>query len=250
MKARLAAAGLHFLASAFVISLSLYVIYFIWYPNPFYTMHSVFDAVKIVLAVDLVLGPFLTLVIFNTSKPRKELIRDISIILIIQVSALTWGMHVTYKMRPTFFVFQADTFYPIIREDIDLENLNKEVSPPAIWQSPVTIYIEPLKGMDAIQRLKEAAKGGGLTGEMYKTEKYKPLSLKTDNEYRQDIISQAMSYDFLQKSKTWKSGVEELVLSQGGVIEDYLFYPVENDRFRGLIAFKKTDFSIAGLVAP
>ncbi|GMR21001.1 MAG: hypothetical protein BMS9Abin36_1599 [Gammaproteobacteria bacterium] len=248
MKTRLAAAGLHFLASALVISLSLYVIYFIWYPKPFYIIHSVFDAVKIVLSVDLVLGPFLTLVIFNKLKPRKELIRDISIIIIIQVSALIWGMHITYKMRPVFFVFQADTFYPIIKEDIDLENLNKAVSLPAAWQSPKIIYIEPLKGKNAIQRLKDAAKGAGLKGEMYKTEKYKPLSLQEDSEYRQDIIKQAMSYSFLQNSKTWKAGVEQLVLSQGGVIEDYLFYPVENDRFRGLIAYNKTDFSIAGLI--
>lgn len=248
MKTRLVAAGLHLLASAFVISLSLFVIYFIWYPNPFYIIHSVFDAVKIVLAVDLVLGPFLTLIIFNTQKPRKELVRDMSIILIIQISALSWGMHITHKMRPVFYVFQADTFYPIVKGDLDLENSVLAVSLPAIWQSPKTVYIEPLKGKDAIERFKEATKGGGLKGEMYQTEKYRPLSLQEDSEYRQDVIKQAMSYSILLNSKTWKPGVEALVSSRGGVIEDYLFYPVENDRFSGLVAYNKKDFSVAGLV--
>ena len=250
MKTRLAAAGLHFLASALVISICLSIIYFIWYPKPFYTIHSVFDAVKIVLAVDLVLGPFLTLVIFNTSKPRKELIRDMTIIVLVQIAALSWGMHVTYKMRPIFFVFYSDTFYPILKADINLEELNKEVSPPAIWESPKMIYIEPLRGKDAIQRLNEMAQGIGLRGEMYQPGKYRPLFLQEDSAYRQDIISQAMPYSVLLKSKTWKPGVEQLVASRGGVIEDYLFYPVENDRFNGLIAYKKSDFSCAGLVNP
>ncbi len=250
MKTRLTAAGLHFLASALVISFCLYVIYFIWYPKPFYTIHSVFDAVKIVLSVDLVLGPFLTLLIYNTSKPRKELVRDIAIIIVIQLSALSWGMHVTYKMRPVFFVFQGDTFYPIIKQDIDLDTVNSEVPAPAIWERPKMVYIEPLKGKDAIQRLQELAKGGPIKGDMYRPELYKPLSLQEDSTYRQDVIRQAMSYSRLLKSKTWKPGVEQLVSSRGGRIEDYLFYPVENDRFSGLIAFRKADFSVAGLVNP
>jgi len=248
LKTRLAAAGLHLLMSALVISLSLSVIYFVWYPKPFYIIHSVFDAVKIVLLVDLVLGPLLTLVVFNRQKPRKVLMRDMSIILIIQISALSWGMHVTYKMRPVYFVFQGDTFFPVVKEEINSDDSNDAVARPAIWQSPKTVYIEPLDKKIAIQRIKDFAKGKKIESELYQTEKYKPLSLQEDSEYRREVTRQAMPYSILLESKTWKTGVEQLVSSRGGVIEDYLFYPVENDRFRGLIAYNRKDYSYAGLV--
>ena len=105
LKTRVIAAGLHFIVSFIVISIALSIIYFIWYPKPFYIIHSVFDAVKVALIVDLVLGPFLTFVVFNLSKPRLELIRDLSIIVLLQVVALSWGLHITHKMRPDFFCF-------------------------------------------------------------------------------------------------------------------------------------------------
>jgi hypothetical protein len=250
LKKRLVAASLHFLASVIVISLSLYVIYFIWYPKPFYTIHSVFEAVKIVLSVDLILGPFLMLVIYNQLKPRKELVRDILVIIIFQISALFWGLHITYKMRPIFFVFQADTFYPVTKEEVDLNDLSSNISAPGIWQTPKMIYIEPLKGKEAVQRMKGLSSGVKIQGEMYQTSKYKALSLQKDSEYQQDVIKQAMNSAFLLQSQVWKPGVEKLIATQGGEIEDYLFYPVVNDRFfRGLIAFNKDDFSVAGLVS-
>ena len=249
MKTRLAAAGVHFMASALVISLALSVIYFIWYPKPFYSIHSVFDAVKIALIVDLVLGPFLTLVIFNVVKPRAELVRDISIIVLFQLAALSWGLHITHKMRPVFFVFQDNTFYSIIQEEIDVEGLSKNTSLPTFWQQPKSIYIEPLRGEEAMQRMDNIVQGGEIKGEMYQASKYRPLSKQMDSEYMQDILNHATSYKVLLKSKTWKTKVEHFLESEGGVGEDYLFYSLENaTQFSGIIIFNKKDFSFAGLM--
>jgi len=249
LKTRLVAAGLHFLGSVFVISLFLSVVYFIWYPKPFYIIHSVFDAVKIALIVDLILGPFLTLVIFNVLKPRAELIRDISIIILFQLAALGWGIHITYKMRPVFFVFHEDTFYSIIQKEIDVENLNEKVSLPAIWQQPESIYIEPLRGEEAMQRMNDLIHGGKIKGEMYQTEKYRPLSKQMDSEYMQDILNYATAYTVLLSSKTWKNKLEQFLESEGGAGEDYLFYSIENPgTFSGIITYNKKDFSYAGLM--
>ena len=249
MKTRLVAAGLHFLASVFVISLLLSVVYFIWYPKPFYIIHSVFDAVKIALIVDLILGPFLTLVIFNVLKPRAELVRDMTIIILFQLAALSWGLHITHKMRPVFFVFQSDTFYSIIKKEIDVESLSENVSLPAIWQQPKSIYIEPLNSQEARQRMDEILHGGELIGEMYQSRKYRPLSMQMDSVYMQDILNHATSYTVLLKSKTWKKKVEQFLKSRGGAGEDYLFYSIENPgTFTGIIIYNKEDFSFAGLM--
>ena len=249
MKTRLTAAGLHFLISALVISLFLSVVYFIWYPEPFHTIHSVFDAVKIALAVDLVLGPFLTLVIFNVLKPRSELIRDISIIILIQISALTWGVHITHKMRPVFLVFQADTFYSIIKEDINLDSLNENSPPPAFWQQPEWVYIDPLSSEEAIQRMDDVAHGKQVKGEMYQASKYRPLPVQMNSVHMQDILKHTMSGSKLLNTRTWGQQIEQFLQKHNGMIEDYLFYPVINPGiFDGIIVFNKKDFSFISLI--
>lgn len=249
MKTRFIAAGLHFLASAFVISLALSIIYFIWYPAPFYTIHSVFNAVKVLLLVDLVLGPFLTMLIFNVLKPRSELIRDVSIIVMFQLLALGWGIHITYKMRPDFFVFQDNTFYSILKYEVNVEGLNDDVSPPEIWQRPKAIYVEPFDQQEAAQRLQSVMHGERIPGAMYQVERYRPLSLQMDSQYMQDIIHKSTEYTVLLNSKTWKSKVEKFLSANEGDGEDYLFYSMENaDNFSGIIIFNRKDFSFAGLM--
>ncbi len=249
MKTRFTVAGLHLLGSAVVISLALSAVYCVWYPKPFYIIHSVFDAVKIALAVDLVLGPFLTLIIFNVAKPRSELIRDISIIVVFQIVALSWGLHITYKMRPEFLVFQGGTFYSIIKKEINVDELSENVSLPTVWQQPKLIYIEPLSSQQAIERMDDVLKGGEIIGEMYQAKKYRPLSIDMESQYMQDVIKHATSYTTLLKSKTWKTKVERFLASAGGAGEDYMFYSLENAiQFSGIIIFNKKDFSYAGLI--
>lgn len=249
LRNRFAAAGLHFIVSASIIALFLSVVYLIWYPEPFHTIHSVFDAVKIALLVDLVLGPFLTFIVFNTRKPRAVLYRDLLIIFTIQISALIWGIHVTHKMRPIFMVFQGDTFYSIIKQDIELDDLNETLSPPVFWRKPDWVYIEPLQSEEAIQRMQDVLQITPIVGEMYQTEKYKALSLHNNSPYFKDILDQSMYYTVLTNSKTWADKVSEFLRLENGIIEDYLFYPMINPgKFDGIIIFNKKDFSFAGLI--
>ena len=70
MKTRLYAGAVHFVLSACFISLFVSMAYFVWYPAPLYSIHSVFDVIKIALSVDLNLGPLLTMVVFSATKPR------------------------------------------------------------------------------------------------------------------------------------------------------------------------------------
>ncbi len=152
-------------------------------------------------------------------------------------------------MRPVFLVFQGETFYTMIKEDIKLDDLSENVSLPSILQRIKPVYVEPLSSEDAIQRMDTITHGGMVEGEMYQVANYKPLSMKMDNAYMQDILNHATSYTVLLKSKTWKKKVEQFLKSHGGRGEDYLFYSIENPgKFTGIIIFNKKDFSFAGLV--
>ena len=248
MKKRFVAASLHFLSSALIISLFLSIVYFIWYPNPFYTIHSVFEAVKIILVVDLVLGPFLTLVIYNVKKPRAELVRDMSIIVLFQVSALIWGIHITYQMRPNFLVFQDDTFYSVLKEEIDVQGLHNNVTPPSFWQGPKLIYIEPIKGEAAMQYMDDILRNK-VKALFYQADKYIPLTTNEKDINFNDVINHSVSFLYLSKREKRKKALESFLHERSASPDDYWYYPVENgSEYQGFIIFDKKDFSLVGVV--
>ncbi len=101
-----------------VISIAIFaalcgIIYFLLFPGALFFVAGGIDGIKIVAGVDLVLGPLLTLVIYNYAKPRKELIRDLAIIAFIQFSALSAGMYVVYQNRPAVVTYVLDTFHAL-----------------------------------------------------------------------------------------------------------------------------------------
>lgn len=237
VKYRLLAAGIHFLFSAAILSLLLAVVYFIWYPHPYHTVQSVFDVVKLLIGVDLVLGPLLMFVIFNLSKPRRELVRDVSIIVLFQVSALLWGGHITYKMRPLFAVFQEASFHMVVRQDINIEKLSDDVSLPAIWQKPKLIYVEPLSGDEKVQQIV-----GMLSGEvkdvMFQAERYRPFSNYLDN-----VLAQALDSSKIVQEPDNKTHINSLLDEYGGAMDEYALYPVVSGFFSSVIVFNRNNFS-------
>ncbi|MFV1992657.1 MAG: hypothetical protein ACC635_02040 [Acidiferrobacterales bacterium] len=62
------------------------------------------------LFVDVVLGPLLTFIVFNYKKPRNKIIFDLSIIVVIQIGALIWGVNAIYNGRPVVIVYYEGSF--------------------------------------------------------------------------------------------------------------------------------------------
>ena len=81
-----------------------YQIYYHWYPQPYYSIDGGWQGMRLVAAVDLVLGPFITFLIFDLTKRKREIIFDLGIILIIQFGALAYGVVTTYSQRPVAIV--------------------------------------------------------------------------------------------------------------------------------------------------
>ncbi len=93
-----------------LIVLSLLIAY-VMFPGALFTLAGGVEGLKIIAGVDMVLGPLLTLVIYNRAKPLKALMRDISIIGAIQIAALTAGMYLVYTSRPAAVTYAFDQFY-------------------------------------------------------------------------------------------------------------------------------------------
>ena len=107
---------LHLLISMTVVGAVLAIIFFVWYPAPYFTIGGAGDVVKILIGVDLILGPALTLLLYRPGK--RGVMVDLGVIAAIQLTALVYGTVTIFQQRPYYAVFAVDRFEVLSRQDI------------------------------------------------------------------------------------------------------------------------------------
>jgi hypothetical protein len=125
MRFRLTAFGLHLLGSATALTLILGGLYLGWYRWPGWYLTGVLHVVAILAAVDLVLGPSLTAIIANPKKPRRELARDIGIIVAVQVIALGYGALTLWRGRPLYYTYSINRLELVQASDVPADEARR-----------------------------------------------------------------------------------------------------------------------------
>lgn len=124
-RARVKAAGLHFAFSLVVIMIAAVTLFLVWFPTPYWSLAGGRRLIEIILAVDLVLGPLLTLLLFDIRKSRLALALDMSMVLVLQIGALSYGLHSAYVARPVYLVYEVDRFVVVTAADVDSKDLSQ-----------------------------------------------------------------------------------------------------------------------------
>lgn len=119
MQFRLKAFGLHLLGSACALTLALGALYLGWYRWPGWYLAGALPVVAIVVLVDLFLGPALTLTVSSPAKARHVLVRDIVIIVTVQLAALLYGAVTLWSGRPLYYTFSANRLEFVQASDIE-----------------------------------------------------------------------------------------------------------------------------------
>jgi hypothetical protein len=96
---RIRAFFMHALVSLALIGIILWLTYFYWFPRDFIKAGGV-QGLLILVAVDMVLGPLLTLIIFNPKKKSSLLVLDLTVIAILQLGCMAYGVRLIYQERP------------------------------------------------------------------------------------------------------------------------------------------------------
>lgn len=94
------AVGIHLAISLAILAILLYILFVHWFPGHLFDTDGGWQALQIIVGVDLILGPLLTLVAANPAKTTKELRKDFAVICLIQVCALTAGTGIAAANRP------------------------------------------------------------------------------------------------------------------------------------------------------
>lgn len=126
---RARAAGWHLLISTIVAAVAAALVFGVWYPGAYRLLSGGRDLFFLVSGVDVVLGPLLTFTVFNVKKDWPHLRRDLAVIGLLQATALIYGLHTVYVVRPVATVFEVDRFRVITAGDVYLPEL-----PKARWE--------------------------------------------------------------------------------------------------------------------
>lgn len=133
---RVLASGLHFLLSTVIAVVAALLVFILWYPYPYREISGGSELFLLMVCVDVLLGPLITLAVFNRNKSRRELTGDLLIVGLIQAIALVYGLWTVAVARPVHMVFEIDRFRVVHAVDVDEALLPQ--APKSIQTLPVT----------------------------------------------------------------------------------------------------------------
>ena len=122
---RLKAAGIHLLISLGIAALAAALVFGVWYPYPYREISGGRELFLLLMSVDVVLGPSITLAVFNRAKPRRELRLDLAVVGLIQLAALAYGLWAVCVARPVHLVFEIDRFRVVHAVDVPSDLMDK-----------------------------------------------------------------------------------------------------------------------------
>jgi hypothetical protein len=117
------AAG-HLVISAAVVALAALLVFGVWYPSPWRQLLGVAGIFGLVVGVDLVCGPLLTLVLASPKKSRQERWVDLSLVGAIQLIALAYGLWSVFGARPVALVFEVDRLTIVSANEVQMDQLS------------------------------------------------------------------------------------------------------------------------------
>ena len=217
-------ASIHFLCSVGVALLAAALVFGLWYPFPYRELSGGRVLFLLVVWVDVVCGPLLTMVLFNPAKPRAELLRDLGLVALIQLGALGYGLGTVWEARPLFLVQEIDRFKVVAAPDLSTPAIAAlpAALQPRWWTGPMTVAIREPKDVQERQKVMfESVQGGRDYAE--RPEFYLPYEGASALKSLQRAKPLAV---FLKKQPDQQDAARKLAFKKGADMAQWLYLPV------------------------
>jgi len=214
---RTSAFSIHLAISTVIFIGLAYLILFVWYPDLFFTTDGGWQGMRIIIGVDLVLGPLLTLIVYKHGKPGLKF--DLTCIATFQALCLIAGTWLVYSERPVAIIYVDGQFSSLSADsyiDAKMEIPNFDQFP---GDYPKWIMIDVPEDLFAQADLRRDMFRQGRRLELA-VDRYIPFdagSAVFQAEYTeaQELLERD---EVAQKLPQW-------LAEHGGKLEDYRFYP-------------------------
>lgn len=239
---KLTATGIHLIASALVFLGFLAPLYFFWYPEPFFTLDASWTVIRIVIGMDLMLGPLLTFIVFKPKKPGLKF--DLTVIVMMQLSSLAWGTYVAYHERPLYAVFSVDRFTLVGARHIDQDAIVAPGLRNEGWRGPRLVYTLPPRDRKENSELLERLFTEEQSDITLLAERYRLYQ-----DYLQAIFARDLDLDVLIGDDPRKRRLlDDFLHTQGGKVEDYAFLPVEGRKRDAVLVLARPGGNVVGMI--
>lgn len=156
------AAAIHLCISAVIAAFASALLVGVWYPPPYFNAGGAGKLLALVVGVDVCIGPLLTFLVF---KPGKRGLKfDMTIIALLQIAALVYGVQTIVRSRPVFIVAAVDRFVLVDADQIAKTDLAEAREPQwrrLSWTGPTLVAAELPKDPDERDNLLFSAAAGG-----------------------------------------------------------------------------------------
>ncbi len=224
----------HLAASAAAAIGCAFLVFGLWYPFPYGELAGGRGLFLLIVGVDVVCGPLLTLIVYDRRKPRAELLRDIGIVVLIQLAALVYGVAAAAQARPVFLAFEGNRFRVVCAPDIETENLAR--APEALRRpglgGPRLIGARLARPDDADFPESIKLSLGGVPP-AFRPERWVDYDVQ-----RQDVVRAIQPLSTLRRKHPSRQADIDAAVRQAGLAEDRLgFLPLVSKRRDDWVAF-------------
>lgn len=210
----------HLAISALVIASLLALFMFYLFPSPFFFEDGGWRGVWLIALVDVTIGPLLTFIVCSKGKSRGKLIFDITVIVSLQLCALTAGLWLVYATRTESLIYADGTFYTVDAQTAES------------FKPPYRVFAQGQKGRpflgvvdlpdDSEQRQRLRLETLQTNIPLFtKVELLRPL----DEDGLAEVAGSAPKAEKLFASQEARGELEKWLTEHNGRKEDYLFVP-------------------------
>ncbi|TAG06303.1 MAG: hypothetical protein EAZ43_02135 [Betaproteobacteria bacterium] len=227
---RFRASLLHFMISAAVGMLLLSLVWFVYYPSPLLVGLGGLEIFLLIIFVDVILGPLLTLVVFDVRK--KSLRFDLAAIATLQLVALCYGATQLFAARPAYIAALDNELQVIQATEIPDQLLEKtSTSLPLFGPRWVgTVMPTDRLQLEEVTLVTQMADGGAGHFPQYHSD----ISSNTNQ-----LLAVARAVDELTAiHEIDSSRVDDWLANQGVSREDAVFVPakIQADRYAAIVS--------------
>lgn len=240
------ASGIHLLISIVIAAVALFVLLRVWYPPPFFVAEGGNELLFILIAVDVIIGPLITLIIFKVGKPSLRF--DLTVIALLQACALIYGVYVMFVARPVYVVLAIDQFVTVRANDLEPEDI-AQARDPAFRSLPLTgprfVAVDIPKDIKEIGRIMaEAQQTGKVVTQLPKY--FVPYA-----QHQKQALAQAQPLEpALQRGGDFAALARQFLNDSGRQAADLKFLVVQMRRGYGAVLVDAETGAIVTLLPP
>lgn len=233
LKEKIKAFFIHFALSLTIVSFVIALVIYFWYPLEYLGLTRFKTVALLIMSVDLVMGPVLTFVVFNSKK--KSLRFDLAVIAVLQFSALAYGIHTLFIDHPVYITFNKDRFTIVQARDAKPEKAKLDEFKISKLSSAKIAYAKMPEDKEEENKLLFDVLNGKPDLDQ-RTEYYEPYEENIDS-----VLAKSLDPKLIFPKENAHPEAQTFLNKHDGKIEDFAFVPLSApSKFAILVLDKKS----------